>query len=172
MHQTCGGLENRRYSGSPLCVGFGEAGQKKQVLIVDFHGRSASVKPIEVPEFQKIVRLQGTFAELSAAISRLVDEGQPVWVEADCTERGSTGLNEAVRELAPDRSPVKILRVKVPGMTAAEMFSESGVLAEDWSPREVFRLYLKEHDITGEKADALMGTYLEALDAVRREEAE
>jgi exonuclease SbcD len=172
MHQTCGGLENRRYSGSPLCVGFGEAGQKKQVLIVDFHGRSASVKPIEVPEFQKIVRLQGTFAELSAAISRLVDEGQPVWVEADCTERGSTGLNEAVRELAPDRSPVKILRVKVPGMTAAEMFSESGVLTEDWSPREVFRLYLKEHDITGEKADALMGTYLEALDAVRREEAE
>jgi exonuclease SbcD len=172
MHQTCGGTETRRYSGAPLCAGFGEAGQKKQVLIVDFHGRRASVRPVEVPEFQKIVRLQGTFAELSAGIARLAAEGRPVWVEADCTERGSTGLNEAVRELAPDRSPVKILRVKVPGMTAAEAFSESGVLSEDWSPREVFRLYLQEHNISGEKADGLMSAYLEALDAVRREGTE
>ncbi|MGI6076372.1 MAG: exonuclease subunit SbcD [Pyramidobacter sp.] len=170
--QRCGGMESRRYSGSPLCMGFGETGQQKSLSIVDFQGRSASVRTLPVPRFQSILRLTGSYDDLLRRISRLVDENEPVWVEADCTDRGNRGLNESIRELAPERSPVKILRIKVPGMSAAESLGSSGGLAEDWSPAEVFKLFLKEHDLRGEGADALMGVYMEALEAVRQEERE
>lgn len=170
--QRCGGLESRRYSGSPLCAGFGEAGRRKSLFIVDFHGRAPSVRSVDVPQFQKILRLTGTYDDLVREISRLVRENEPVWVEAHCTQQGTRGLNQAIRELAPEGAPVKILRVKIPDMSAADRLGSAGELTEDWSPCEVFKLFLEEHDLSGEKGDALMSVYREALEAARREGTE
>ncbi len=170
--QICGGRADCRYSGAPLCLGFGEAGRSKCVLLVDFDGRTPSVRALPVPEFQKIVRLNGTFDEIAAKLGALTLAGSSVWVEAVCTEGGGSGMNERIRDLVPDGSPVKILRVKVPGAGLDAAFSGDGDLNEDWSPREVFKLYMKEHDIAGEEADALMGAYMEALEAVLEEAEE
>lgn len=41
--QKIGGSETRRYSGSPVTMGFGERGAKS-VCLVDFAGRQASVE--------------------------------------------------------------------------------------------------------------------------------
>ncbi|MDY4032835.1 MAG: exonuclease SbcCD subunit D C-terminal domain-containing protein [Pyramidobacter sp.] len=165
--QICGGLESRRYSGAPLCMGFGEAGQKKQICVVDFDGRAASVRAIDVPVWQEIRRLKGSFEEIAAALSELERSGRSVWVEADCSDEGAQGLNDRVRELSG--GAVKILRVRVAGAGPEDAFSGAGDLNEDWSPREVFDLYLREHQIEGEEAASLTGAYLEALDAVRAE---
>ena len=167
--QTCGGRESRRYCGAPLCMGFGEAGQKKQVCVVDFDGRAASVRALGVPAWQEICRLKGSFDEIAAALSELERSGRSVWVEADCDDEGAQGLNDRIRELSG--GAVKILRVKVAGAGLADAFSGAGDLNEDWSPREVFRLYLSEHQIEGEEAESLTGAYLEALEAVRTEAA-
>ena len=51
--QRVGGLETIRYSGSPLPMGFGEAGQRKSVCLAEFQGRAASVQLIDVPVFQE-----------------------------------------------------------------------------------------------------------------------
>ena len=148
---------------------FGEAGQKKQVCVVDFDGRAASVRALGVPAWQEICRLKGSFDEIAAALSELERSGRSVWVEADCDDEGAQGLNDRIRELSG--GAVKILRVKVAGAGLADAFSGAGDLNEDWSPREVFRLYLSEHQIEGEEAESLTGAYLEALEAVRTEAA-
>ena len=152
-------------------MGFGEAGQKKQVCVVDFDGRAASVRAVDVPVWQEILRLKGSFDEIAAALSELERSGRSVWVEADCADEGARGLNDRIRELTGDGGAVKILRVKVADAGLAEVFSGAGDLNEDWSPREVFRLYLSEHQIEGEEAEALTGAYLEALEAMRTEAA-
>jgi exonuclease SbcD len=40
--QRVGGCEHIRYSGSPIAMGFGEARQQKQVLLIEFGGRPSS----------------------------------------------------------------------------------------------------------------------------------
>ncbi|MDR1964483.1 MAG: exonuclease SbcCD subunit D C-terminal domain-containing protein [Planctomycetaceae bacterium] len=62
--QTVAGLENRRYSGSPIPMSFGEAGQEKIVLQVDFDGRTPTIQPIPIPAFSKIVRIEGNLEEI------------------------------------------------------------------------------------------------------------
>lgn len=165
LAQTCGSRENYRYSGAPLCMGFGEAGQKKYILVVDFDGRKASIRPVPVPEFQKIRRVRGSFDEIAAELANLTFSWESVWAEAECTDEGARGLNDRIRQLVPENGPVKLLRVKVPGVHEG-LFSGSGDLIEDWSPKEIFKLFLREHELEGTKGDALMTAYLEALDAV------
>ncbi|MDR2437902.1 MAG: exonuclease SbcCD subunit D C-terminal domain-containing protein [Planctomycetaceae bacterium] len=62
-------LETRRYSGSPMPMSFDEAGQNKVVLLVDFDGRTPRVKPIAVPVFSKIVRIEGNLEKISETLT-------------------------------------------------------------------------------------------------------
>lgn len=170
MAQTCGKSDMMRYSGAPLCMGFGEAGRKKSVYLLETSGRSVIATAVPVPEFQKIVRVKGSFEEIAAKMAELAFSSEPLWGEADCSDAGTQGLNERIRDLAPEGGPVKLLRVKVAGTGLASSFSGEGDLNEDWSPKEVFRLYLEENNVTGEEAEALMGAYLEALESLREGE--
>jgi exonuclease SbcD len=52
--QTVGGSAFVRYSGSPLPIGFGEAGQEKSMVLVEFSGDAPSVTTVPVPRFQEL----------------------------------------------------------------------------------------------------------------------
>ena len=170
LPQTCSGAKSRRYSGSPICMGFGEAGQQKQVLIVDFEGRRPSVRIQPVPCWQELRRLAGSFDEIAARLAELEMSRRSVWVEADCTDGGQS-LYGRIQACLQEGSPVQVLRVKAAGVGAASALSGDGDLNEDWSPLEVFRLYLEEHHIEGDEAGELAAAYRQALEAVLSEEA-
>jgi exonuclease SbcD len=79
-----------RYSGSPLAYSFGEAGQAKQVWLVDLDaGGLADVRPVALPVPRELTVLTGTLAELLAdpaltpaeehfVSARLTDPERPV----------------------------------------------------------------------------------------------
>jgi len=81
LAQTVGRNETRRYSGSPLPMGFGEVGREKSVSLVTFEGRSAKVEQLPVPVFQRLERVAGELGAIREALERLKAFYESVWVE-------------------------------------------------------------------------------------------
>lgn len=111
--QSVGGAEHMRYSGSPIPMGYGEAGQNKQVILIEFND---DIKPIiqeiSVPCFQQLVRISGSVDEIQEKLKLLKDDGSCAWLEIEYT--GSeiiTNLQEILEESAAG-SAMEILRIK------------------------------------------------------------
>ncbi|WML68057.1 MAG: 3',5'-cyclic adenosine monophosphate phosphodiesterase CpdA [Methanoregula sp. SKADARSKE-2] len=80
--QLVGGDACRRYSGSPLPMGFSDAKQEKSVIIGEFgNGGEPVIREIPVPCFQEMEQLTGTFEEIETRIRSLRATGRPVWIE-------------------------------------------------------------------------------------------
>ena len=166
--QRVASCETRRYSGSPLAMNFGEAERGKCVVIVDLDGRAVTVRELPVPVWQELIRLRGTFDELTASLDELALSGRPAWVEAECTE-SVPALSDRLYERVDESSPLRLLRVKAAAERGDLSLSGEGDLNEDWSPADVFKAFLSDRGLTGDAADELMRAYLEAVAAVREE---
>ncbi len=169
--QRVNGSETMRYSGSPIPMGFGEADQRKIVCRVDFRGRTASVTPVGVPAFQRLERISGDWPGISNRMLELAAAGSRAWLEITYEGDGIPGdLRERLDE-AVEGTGMEILRVRndrialrVLGLARA---SES---LDDLDETEVFERCLAAHDVPGEQRTELLGTYREALAAVREQE--
>jgi exonuclease SbcD len=94
LHRPQTLTERLRYSGSPLAYSFGEAGQQKQVWLVDLDATGlAGVRAVPLPVPRELVVLTGTLDEL------LADPAHAGAEEAFVSAR----LNDAVRPTDPMR---------------------------------------------------------------------
>ncbi|HEY8904713.1 MAG TPA: exonuclease subunit SbcD, partial [Rhodoferax sp.] len=88
--QKVGGFDHIRYCGSPIALGFDEARQQKEVLLVDLGAQGlTAITPLLVPRFQPLVSVSGNLATLAAAISAAAQQGsaeQSVWLEVTVAE--------------------------------------------------------------------------------------
>lgn len=101
-----------RYSGSPLPMGFGEAGQKKSLCLVEFHGSAGTVRLIDVPTFQTIARIQGRLDSILARIAKLAASQSAAWLEIVYDSDEVIGdLRERLEE-AIAKTDLEILRVR------------------------------------------------------------
>jgi exonuclease SbcD len=76
--QKVGALAHIRYCGSPIPLGFDEARQPKEMLLVDLGADGlTAVTPLPVPRFQPLVSVSGNLLELAAAITAAAAEGSP-----------------------------------------------------------------------------------------------
>lgn len=69
-----------RYCGSPIPMGFGEAGQKKCVYIIDFKDEK-TIETIEIPNFQRLESIVGDKEFIAERLAELRKENISVWVE-------------------------------------------------------------------------------------------
>lgn len=69
-----------RYCGSPIPMGFGEAGQKKCVYIIDFKDEK-TIQTIEIPNFQRLESIVGDKEFIAERLTELRKENISVWVE-------------------------------------------------------------------------------------------
>src|SRR6185369_4475326 len=81
LAQRVGGEELRRYSGAPLAMSFGEAGQRKVVMAVNVDNDSVTVLEIPVPCFQPLATVRGDWRRIAERIDVLKREGAQVWLE-------------------------------------------------------------------------------------------
>ncbi|MDR2668401.1 MAG: exonuclease SbcCD subunit D C-terminal domain-containing protein [Desulfovibrio sp.] len=79
--QTVNGADTIRYSGSPLPMGFGEAGQRKSVCLVEFNGREAGVGLLDIPVFQRLESIRGDLDYLERRIGELASAGSDACLE-------------------------------------------------------------------------------------------
>ena len=110
--QKVGGEEHLRYSGSPLPMGFGEARQQKEVVLVNFLDRERSITEVAVPLFQPLERISGTIEAITSRIFRLKAEGSSAWLEIEYTGAELPGNLRGLLEDAIKGSLLEIRRIK------------------------------------------------------------
>lgn len=170
--QKVGGKNHFRYSGSPIAMGFGEAGQQKLVLLVDFSGRSAQVEEIAVPCFQALAKVAGSYEEIQTKLKTLVKENSNAWVEVDYTgDKILPGLQEDVLKLV-EGSGLNVVRVKnqslVKNFTAG---TANDVAIEDINEENVFQRFLEMSKVPVEQLDEVKAAYNEILTLIAEEDA-
>ena len=91
------GREYARYSGSPIPMGFGEAGTRKSVCIVEVYGKNlAGVREVDIPVFQRLERVSGNMEEIFSALNTLARLNVSVWADVTYTgEEAAPDLQES-----------------------------------------------------------------------------
>ena len=162
--QKVGGLEHIRYCGSPIPLGFDEARQQKEMLLVDLgaHGLTA-VTPLPVPRFQPLVSVSGNLAALADAIRAAAQEGsaeQAVWLEVTVAEDDYLADLPTRIDALTQGLPVEVLRVRRQrGNAAASMSGAASETLDELSPDDVFARRLAQEELAPELHLALGQRY-------------
>lgn len=166
--QKVGGLEHIRYCGSPIALGFDEARQTKEVLLVDVNENGLqAITSLATPVCQALASATGNLASLPALLQTLAAQGStehPVWLEVTVQE------DDYLPDLAPrieamvQDLPLQVLRVKRQrGAGAQQLFTETGTALHELSPEEVFAHRLAQETLSPEVTTALHARYQEVL---------
>ena len=190
--QKVGGVQQIRYSGSPIPMGFGEAGRSKQVVIVEIEsgltgmesgttpekksdesGRSriVSITEYPVPCFQELVSITGSLDDIRESIARLQQAESRAWLEIEYTGRDMVaGLREILDESVAD-SNMEIRRIKNrPVMDRVFKKIQTQETLDDLDPGDVFDRCLDAAEVTEEDRRQLTAAYQEILTALLEED--
>ena len=162
--QKVGGLDHIRYCGSPIPLGFDEARQQKEVLLVDLGADGlTAITPLLVPRFQPLVSVSGNLLALATAITVAAAEGtldKSVWLEVTVAEDDYLSDLPARIEAMTQGLPVDVLRVRRQrGNAAVNIAGEVSETLDELSPDDVFARRLAQEELTPELQLALGQRY-------------
>jgi exonuclease SbcD len=162
--QRVGGLDHIRYCGSPIPLGFDEARQQKEMLLVDLGADGlTAITPLLVPRFQPMVSVSGNLVALASAITAAAMAGsaeQSVWIEVTVAEDDYLSDLPARIEAMTQGLPVDVLRVRRQrGNATVSMAGEVSETLDELSPDDVFARRLAQEELTPELQLALNQRY-------------
>jgi exonuclease SbcD len=162
--QKVGNSWNKRYCGSPIAMGFGEAGQEKRVIVVEFGNSAPVITEHTVPCFQELIRVTGNSSEIISKIERLKTFRSNAWLEINFTgPENFTGLSDLTYE-AISGTGMEILRIKIKRITShALSHIEEQETLDDLDERDVFNRCLDSHQIEDHDRGELINTYEEII---------
>ncbi len=171
--QRVAGQDQLRYSGSPIPMGFGEATQRKLVLLVTFSGRVPSVKELPVPCFQALRRLSGDLGELSASILELRAAGSNAWLEIEYHGGEPARIVQETLESAVGGSSLEIRRIRScrSGQAPSATGAEGLATLESLDREAVFLRCLDLNDIEPAGRPAMLERYREILREIDEHDA-
>ena len=165
--QRLRGAETRRYSGSPLPMGFGEAGQQKSVCLVAFDGRAASVQLIDVPVWQKLERINGDWHGIESRIHELAASGWQGWLEVIYEGGEIIGDLRERLEAAVNGTGIEILRMRNKrAVDRALKQNHAEETLDNLSVHDVFARCLAAHKVAEEQRPELLAAYQETLSSL------
>ncbi len=158
--QMVGKKETIRYCGSPIPMGYGEAKQTKQVVLVQFDGQDPSIETIDVPCFQALKRISGNMADILAELDILKKNDSQAWLEIEYSgNRVAQDLREQV-ETAVGDTKMEIRRIRNRRLiTQVLQKSEQAETLEDLDVQDVFVRLLDAHNIVEQERKSLKITY-------------
>ena len=162
--QTVGGSDFIRYAGSPLPIGFGEAGQEKSVVLVEFSDDAPRVTTIPVPCFQELKTMRGDWQTIVRDIDELKSRESNAWLEIiyegdEIAGDLRTRLDEVVAGSGLEILTVKNNRVLERAMSG--MGTEETL--DDLDVTDVFKRCLEAHKVPEEQRPALLSAYGEIM---------
>ncbi len=165
--QRVAGSEYIRYSGSPLPIGFGEAGQEKSVVQVEFSGGPPQVVIIPVPRFQELHSLHGDWATIARDIAALKSAGSKAWLEVVYEGEEIAGnLSERLAEAVAGTS-LEILATRNNRVLERAMnMTAAAETLDDLDVTEVFRRCLEAHAVPAEQYQELLEAYGEVVSSL------
>lgn len=174
--QKVGGLDHIRYCGSPIPLGFDEAKQQKEMLLVELDASSLkSVTVLPVPRFQGLVAVSGNLETLAGAIGAAAAEGTrdcPAWLEVTVAEDDYLADLPARIEALTEGWPVEVLRIRRQrGNAVASLAAETCETLDELSPHDVFARRLQQEALGEEMQAALDQRYRAIVAGLQGEEA-
>ncbi|MAZ39650.1 MAG: exonuclease sbcCD subunit D [Legionellales bacterium] len=169
--QIVGGAEHIRYSGSPIPMGYGEAKQTKKVLTVTFNKNSPTITEINIPCFQPLARIVGSFDQIIGQVKQLKDHDSNAWLEIEYTGCDAIGsLRETLEELLI-ATKIEIRRIKNKQVMdrVMNMITEDETL-DDINENDVFIRCLDENEIPANERDDLMACYHEIIQDINEQD--
>ncbi len=170
--QKVAGSDCRRYSGSPIPMSFGEAGQRKVVVAVNLGETDASIEEIAVPCFQSLATVRGGWSRIDERISEMKKEAASVWLEVVYEGDDVLGdLQERLRELI-DGTPLEILRTKNMRLVERALSRmDTDETLDDLDENEVFTRCLAAHEVPQDQQSELISAFREAVAALHEDDA-
>lgn len=169
--QKVGGKENIRYSGSPLAMGFGEAGQQKKVILVDFKTNISDIKEIDIPCFQQLEKISGTLQKITERINQLQSEKNTTWLEIEYTgNEPVTNLGTLFENISQD-SNLEIRRIKnrtVFDKVIKQIKPDENL--DDLDPTDIFKRCMDTYEVAEENRAELLNSYQEILNLIHEED--
>ncbi len=171
--QLVGNQEHIRYSGSPIAMGFGEAKQQKQVLLITFkkNKTQANIKKIAIPYFHQLMQIKGDFPYIETQLNELKSLNKPVWVEVIYqSDKIMANLNEQLSLITQD-SKIDIIKIKntrtyQQALTQSEKFEP----LHELSSTEVFQRCLQTNKIDESQQQELLRCFQEIIYEINHEE--
>ncbi len=162
---------NMRYCGSPIPMGFGEAGQRKKVIIVEFDGRRPAVQELRIPVFQPLERIVGSLDEIHAKLEQLKRINSTAWLEIEYTGADvADNLRDILDEALAD-SGMEILRIKNKQLIdrVIRTIDEDETL-DDLKVNDVFERCLDAFEVPAEDRKELTVSYNEIIKSLDEED--
>jgi DNA repair protein SbcD/Mre11 len=158
--QKVAGLEQVRYSGSPVALSFSEAADKKSVVVMETEGMK--IETLSIPATRLLTRVSVSRATLAADLTNVPATcWAEVTVKLDAPE---ADLDRQVREAAAGRFEVLKVLTDLP-VNVSTNWQHTGPTLSELQPREVFRELLKEKQIVGEDLSAVFDELLAMREA-------
>jgi exonuclease SbcD len=147
-------------------MGYGEAGQQKEILIVESTGSDTTITPVAVPTFQKLLRLNGNLDKLLEEITQLIAEKSTAWLEIDYSGSESPSDLRARLHQAIEGSSLEIRRIKNSSLlkTLRQQTEGKEEALEDLKEIDVFNRCLDAHETPEAERPELILCYQEILD--------
>lgn len=159
------GRENIRYSGSPIAMGFGEAGQNKSVTVIETDGKNlVNVKEIPVPVFQRLERVSGDINQIQNDINSLGNQNESIWLDVTYTgDEVIANLQEKINDFMKRFPLIDTLSIRD---ESARSDSDSVNVPDGLNsinPVEMLRLCFEEEHTPHEQQKVLLPLYKEIL---------
>ena len=156
-----------RYCGSPIPMGFGEAGQNKCVYVIDFDN-GKNIHTINIPVFQKLEAIIGDKYFIKEKLEALKTTGDSVWVEVTYNgEDMLPNLTEWVNDQVVNTS-VEVLKIQNRKFINEFLkHTDTTIGLDSLEPQGVFNTFLNETSISEAQKSELNEIYKEVLDKVQ-----
>ena len=171
LPQSVASTGHIRYSGSPIPMGYGEANQKKRVLLIDFDSAAPAVQELEVPSFQQLVRVTGSLNDILARLEELKNEESQAWLEIEYNGSDIIGSLREMLDQALAGSAMEIRRIKNSRVMdqVINMITDDETL-DDLDTSDVFSRCLDAFAVPDADREDLTMSYHEVVKALLEED--
>lgn len=168
--QKVAGNDWMRYSGSPLKLGFGEAGQQKEVVIVNFQQSAPTIQSLPIPDFQRMETIEGNWQHIETRLEALKTENESVWLEIYYESDEIIGNLMARLAECIKGSKLEVLKAFNRSLKGALTTAAAPDRLEELDEEEVFCRHLDQEKVAEGQREGLIATYREALFALRQQD--
>lgn len=164
--QIIAGLNNYRYSGSPIAIGFGEARQQKLIIEADVNVGNVTINEIAIPKFQCLERIAGDLDTIKLALTNLVNRDESIWVEVDYTgQEIITNLQQELQTIVIS-TQVELIKIHNSQLLTQILSSaeyDEGIELSDLTPEQVFDKCLNINNIPEEQQEELKDCFAQIM---------
>jgi len=165
--------EHMRYCGSPIPLGYGEAGQEKIVIIAEFGEAAPTIRRVPIPCFQPLEKIAGSFDEIFKRLNQLREDKSNAWLEIEYTGAEEVGNLRETLDESIKGSYMEIRRIKNKAIFDQVLTSiQDEKMLENLDVHRIFESCLELSGIPPHEKSGLVASHREILQLLSEKDSQ